>query len=197
MCSTTYSTCTYSKKLQVAYNDAFRILLKLPRQISANQMFVMTFHAMLRNFMQKFRCWLINSENVVIIFLTVPTLGNTRYSSYFWKHWNICLIITDDCLFVVVVVVFSCFSFSFTLKMDYDVWNNVLVQQVLAQQSVLPTTSALFISICSSFTGNVNNARFKLHWALQNEQLCIKMCQRAFSYYINWSLREIAAFKLQ
>lgn len=114
MCSTIYSTCTYSKKFQMAYNDAFRILLKLPRRISANQMFVMTFHAMLRNFVQKFRCWLINSKNVVIIFLTVPTLGNTRYSSYFWKHWNICLIITDDCLFVVVV--FSCFFFFFYIK---------------------------------------------------------------------------------
>lgn len=195
MCSTIYSKCTYSKKLQVAYNDAFKILLKLSRRISANQMFVMTFHAMLRNFMQKFRCWLINSENVVIIFLNVPTLGNTRYSSYFWKHWNICLIITDDCLFVAVV--FSCFFFFFYIKNGLWCLKQRVVHQVLAQQSVLPTTSALFISICSSFTGNVNNARFKLHWALQNEQLCIKMCQRAFSYYINWSLREIAAFKLQ
>ena len=41
------------KKLQVAYNEAFTILLKLPRWISTSDMFVtvnvLTFHAVFRN----------------------------------------------------------------------------------------------------------------------------------------------------
>lgn len=43
------------KKLQVAFNDALRILLKIPRLTSASQMFVSsdvpTLHAVLRNSM--------------------------------------------------------------------------------------------------------------------------------------------------
>ena len=45
------------RKLQVAYNDAFRILLKLPRWTSASTLFVTsnvpTFHALLRNLIYK------------------------------------------------------------------------------------------------------------------------------------------------
>ena len=59
---TAHLWCRYTsakmKKLQVAYNDAFRIFLKLPRWTSASEMFVTsnvsTFHAVLRNFMFKF-----------------------------------------------------------------------------------------------------------------------------------------------
>ena len=46
------------QRLKVAYNDAMRILLKIARGGSANQMFVTaevsTFHALLRNLMFQF-----------------------------------------------------------------------------------------------------------------------------------------------
>ena len=83
------------KKLQVAYNDAFRILLKLPRWTSASSLFVTsnvpTFHAVLRNFMYKFMCRLPESKNNLIIALTDTKQSDTRYSSGLWKHWNRCL----------------------------------------------------------------------------------------------------------
>ena len=62
------------RKLQVAYNDAFRILLKLPRWTSASTLFVTsnvpTFHALLRNLIYKFMCRLLQSKNEVIMSLT-------------------------------------------------------------------------------------------------------------------------------
>ena len=83
------------KKLQVAYNDAFRILLKLPRWTSASSLFVTsnvpTFHAVLRNFMYKLMCRLLESKNKLIIALTDTKQSDTRYSSGLWKHWNRCL----------------------------------------------------------------------------------------------------------
>ena len=55
------------KKLQVAYNDCLRILLRKPRWCSASEMFcnarVNTFHALLRNLMYKFICRLNVSHN--------------------------------------------------------------------------------------------------------------------------------------
>ncbi len=48
------------QKLQVAYNDAMRILLRRPRWHSASEMFVnvrvITFKALLRNLMYRFIC---------------------------------------------------------------------------------------------------------------------------------------------
>ena len=96
---TAHLWCNYSKarmrKLQVAYNDAFRILLKLPRWTSASFMFVHsnvpTFHAVLRNLMFKFMGRLIDSENEIIMALTVITHSDTRYSSCLWRHWKKCL----------------------------------------------------------------------------------------------------------
>lgn len=96
---TAHLWCSYSKakmkKLQVAYNDAFRILLKLPRCTSASQMFVSsnvpTFYALLRNFMVKFICRQSDSDNKVIQVLVEPAWSDTTYSSCFWKHWSKCL----------------------------------------------------------------------------------------------------------
>ncbi len=61
---TSHLWCSYSKakmkKLQVAFNDALRILLKFPRWMSASQLFVSidvpTLHAVLRNYMYSFLC---------------------------------------------------------------------------------------------------------------------------------------------
>ena len=49
---------------------------------------VPTFQALLRNFVYKFMCQLIDSRNGIIISLTDPTQSETRYSSSFWKYWN-------------------------------------------------------------------------------------------------------------
>lgn len=85
----------YSKaslcKLQVAYNDALRILLRRPRWCSASEMFVAagvnTLQATLRNFMYKFICRLNSSENCIIMALTSIKFSTTRYQSKIWKHW--------------------------------------------------------------------------------------------------------------
>ena len=83
-------------KLQVAYNDCMRILLKKPRWSSASELFcsvrVYTFHALLRNLMYKFMCRLNDSMNSVIMLLCNPSLSSTRYQSAFWKHWYGCLL---------------------------------------------------------------------------------------------------------
>ena len=96
---TAHLWCNYSKakmkKLQVAYNDAFRILLKLPRWTSASEMFVTnnvpTFDALLRNLMYRFMCRLTASKNIIIVSLSDITKSDTRYLSCFWKHWTRCL----------------------------------------------------------------------------------------------------------
>ncbi len=93
---TSHLWCSYSKakmkKLQVAFNDALRILLKFPSWMSASQLFVSsdvpTLHAVLRNYMYSFMCRLRDSRNTIIIALNDPTLSDTRYSYLFWKHWN-------------------------------------------------------------------------------------------------------------
>ena len=84
---TAHLWCTYSnakmKKLQVAYNDALRILLKLPRWNSASDMFVSnnvpTFYAVMRNFMYKFMCRLTGSKNTIIMSLTNVSQSDTRF----------------------------------------------------------------------------------------------------------------------
>ncbi len=59
------------KKLQVAYNDALRIVLKIPRRSSASEMFVSnnvpTLMHVLRNCMYRFMCRLIGSKNIIIV----------------------------------------------------------------------------------------------------------------------------------
>ncbi len=77
-CTTLYTAhlwCNYRasslQKLQVAYNDAMRILLRRPRWHSASEMFVsarvITFKALLRNLMYRFICWLNASKNEIIV----------------------------------------------------------------------------------------------------------------------------------
>lgn len=93
---TAHLRCNYSKakmkRLQIAFNDAFRIFPKLPRWTSASHMFVIhnvpTFHAVLRYFMYRFMCRLSDSKNVIIMALTEPTQSDTRHSACVWKDWN-------------------------------------------------------------------------------------------------------------
>lgn len=83
------------QKLQVAYNDGLRILLKKPRWSSASELFckvgVNTIHALLRNLMYKFICRLNGSCNFIIMLLSNPGLSTVRYQSPMWKHWYHCL----------------------------------------------------------------------------------------------------------
>ncbi len=68
------------KKLQVAFNDALRILLKFPRWMSAGQKLVSsdvpTLHAVLRNDMYSFVCRLSDLRNTIITALNNPTLSD-------------------------------------------------------------------------------------------------------------------------
>ncbi len=98
-CTTLYTAhlwCDFSeskmKKLQVAYNDALRIVLKIPRRSSASEMFVSnnvpTFNAVLRNCMYRFMCRLVGSKNMIIVSIADVSKSDTRYTSCFWKHWT-------------------------------------------------------------------------------------------------------------
>ena len=84
------------RKLKVAYNDAFRILLKEPRGGSASQLFCVngltTFQALLRNLMHRFKCRLDGSLNEIIMVLVNPSYSSVRYQSQIWKHWYKCLL---------------------------------------------------------------------------------------------------------
>ena len=66
------------QRLQVAYNDAMRILLKIPRGGSASQMFVTagvsTLHALLRHLMFTFMNRLEESGNSIIAALVNPSV---------------------------------------------------------------------------------------------------------------------------
>ena len=78
-------------KLQVAYNDCLRILLRQPRWCSASELFctsgVSTFHALLRTLMYKFMCRLHVTKNTVVKVLVDPSASDTRYTSALWNHW--------------------------------------------------------------------------------------------------------------
>ena len=86
-----YRKCSM-KKLTVAYNDCMRILLRVPRFLSASQMFVNmqvpTCQAVLRNLMYKFICRLDKSENTIINVLVNPAKSDVRFSSMLRKHWH-------------------------------------------------------------------------------------------------------------
>ncbi len=82
-------------KLQVAYNDCMRILLKKTRWCSASDLFckarVQSFPALMRNLMYKLICRLDNSRNTIIMLLTNPRLTEVRYQSSMRKYWHNCL----------------------------------------------------------------------------------------------------------
>ena len=84
--------CKSMEKLKVAYNDALRLLVRVPRWHSASQLFVNlrvpTCQALLRNLMYKFMCRLDKSENSVIVNLINPVMSFNRLSSKLWKHWR-------------------------------------------------------------------------------------------------------------
>lgn len=96
---TAHLWCSYSKskyrKLQVAYNDALRILLKVPRWTSASQLFVQnnvpTLNAVIRNFVFTFMKRLEDSQNVILNVLTMPEQSTVRFHSELWRHWRKCL----------------------------------------------------------------------------------------------------------
>jgi len=85
------------RKLQVAYNDAMRILLKRPRWSSASEMFVAagvnTLQAVLRNLMYKCICRLNDSDNEILLALSNIRFSTTRYQSQLWRHWYSCLFV--------------------------------------------------------------------------------------------------------
>jgi hypothetical protein len=84
------------RKLQVAYNDCLKILLKKPRSSSASKLFcdlrLSCLQALLRNLMFKFMCRLDESQNCIIVRLTSPRCSSVRYQSHLWKHWYDCLL---------------------------------------------------------------------------------------------------------
>ena len=85
-------------RLTVAYNDAMIMLLKVPRYMSASQMFaelhVPACQAVCRNLMYKFITRLDKSENCIISYLVNPTKSDIRYSSKNWAHWRKQLYVT-------------------------------------------------------------------------------------------------------
>ena len=102
-CTPLYTAALWAKskkaslqRLQVAYNDCFRILLKKPRSCSASGLFcnagVRTFRALLRNLMYKFICRLNMSQNYIVILLTNPRYSTIRYQSPMWRYWYECLL---------------------------------------------------------------------------------------------------------
>ena len=83
------------QKLKVAYNDALRLLLRVPRWHSASQLFVNlgvpTCQALLRNLMYKFMCRLDKSDNSLIVCLINPVNSSNRFTSLIRRHWRSCL----------------------------------------------------------------------------------------------------------
>ncbi len=78
-------------KLQVAYNDCMRILLKKTRWCSASDLFckarVQSFPALMKNVMYKCICRLDNSH-IIIMLLTNTRLTEVRYWSSMRKYYN-------------------------------------------------------------------------------------------------------------
>ena len=81
------------QRLKVAYNDAMRLLLRVPRWHSASQLFVSsnipTCQALLRKLMFNFICRLDLSDNCIIKALT-GDIG-FRFTSRLRRHWHISL----------------------------------------------------------------------------------------------------------
>ena len=84
-----YKKSTFTK-LRVAYNDCMRILLGVPRFLSASQMFsdlnVPSLGGILRNCSYNFMKRLESMPNVIISNLFLLSLS--IYQSRFWMHWH-------------------------------------------------------------------------------------------------------------
>ncbi len=79
------------QRLKVAYNDAMRMLLHVPRWQSASQLFVSTSvptcEALLRQLMFSFMRRLNKSENHIIEALVSPLKSCYRFTSKLRRHW--------------------------------------------------------------------------------------------------------------
>lgn len=88
-----YNQSTY-RKVRVAYNDSFRMLLGVPRYCSASQLFVRhnvyTFDALIRNLVFKFTLRLASSVNKLIMCLH---LSDLLWCSRIRKFWHSLLFI--------------------------------------------------------------------------------------------------------
>ncbi len=102
-CTTLYTAhlwCNYGvsslQKLQVAYIDAMRISLRIPRWHSASEMIgsvrAITFKALLRNLMHRFICRLNASKHETIVGLSNIRVSASRYQSKLWRHWYCCIL---------------------------------------------------------------------------------------------------------
>ena len=94
-------TKTSYQKLNVAYNDALRILLNIPRYTSASHMFVScdlpTLDALRRNLIFSFVKRLDISENSLVKELVNQNNSDIRLTSRIWKHWLSCLYMNFKC----------------------------------------------------------------------------------------------------
>ena len=76
------------RKINVAYNNAFRMIMQLPRYCSASNMFAMcnvpSCQAVMRNLVYRFTTRVDRSENKILC-----AIGNSdmRYQSRIKKHW--------------------------------------------------------------------------------------------------------------
>lgn len=92
---TAQSWCNYKKKslqrLKVAYNDAMRLLLHVPRWHSASELFVSTrvptCEALLRQLMFSFMSRLDKSEKHIVEALVSPMKSCYRFTSRLRWHW--------------------------------------------------------------------------------------------------------------
>ncbi len=94
-CTSLYTTQIWwnfhKNRLNVAYNDVIRMLLRIPRYYSASQMFsniqVPTCLAVIQNTTLKFISRLKKSRNAIIKGLIDPLVSDTRFTPVIWRHW--------------------------------------------------------------------------------------------------------------
>ena len=96
---TAHLWCHYRRssmqKLNVAYNDGMKLLLKVPRWSSASQLFfsvgVPTCPAVRHNLMNKCMCRMSDSVNSIIFTLTNTAQSSVRFFSKIWSLWCLSL----------------------------------------------------------------------------------------------------------
>ena len=89
-----YTKSAY-QKLKVAYNDALRMLLNIPRRASASEMFAWCnlpgIDALIRKLIFSFMNRLEKSDNTVVKGLIDIFISDVKFCSRIWKHWYSCL----------------------------------------------------------------------------------------------------------